>query len=295
MELPELFSIVSPCVVGFISRLVMTQGVSAAPIFPLIIGTGFFVDKEGIVATNRHVVEVFDKIRPNPKTGASSLAAIMWFPGRENISWQMLAVDIRAWFGLSEFTSAGNWYGNKIPDIAFVQLGVRDVPSLTLATDDFYVRTGMKIATVGYPMGTIPLTVLGQLNQMTPFMRHGIVSSVFPFPTTKPHGFTIDIMQQGGSSGSPILAADAPTVIGVMSSGVIEWTKGQSAAGAFSFPQNTNISIAEPAHLLHSALEGYKQSNPVDSSTLPTLAELRAKHPEDPDAALHWESWIEPK
>ena len=66
---------------------------------------------------------------------------------------------------------------------------------------------------MGFPMGTLPLTVMGKmLNQMTPFLREGIVSSVFPFPTAKPHGFTIDSMQQGGSSGSPILPCGENTI-----------------------------------------------------------------------------------
>src|SRR5207253_3990664 len=48
---------------------------------------------------------------------------------------------------------------------------------------------------IGYPMGTLPLTALGKLNQASPFIRHGIVSSLFPFPGALPHGFTIDIMR----------------------------------------------------------------------------------------------------
>jgi hypothetical protein len=49
---------------------------------------------------------------------------------------------------------------------------------------------------MSYPMGTLPLTALGKLNQVSPFIRHGIVSSVFPMPAALPHGFTTDIIQR---------------------------------------------------------------------------------------------------
>ena len=83
-------------------------------------------------------------------------------------------------------------------------------------------------------MGTFPLTLHGKVSQVSPFIRHGIVSSVYPFPTANPHGFTIDIMQQGGSSGSPIFGPDNKRVIGMVWGGV----------------PATNISLAESAHII---------------------------------------------
>jgi hypothetical protein len=71
-----------------------------------------------------------------------------------------------------------------VPDLGFVQLGVCDVIFLPLASEDFYIRIGMDIATIGYPMGTDSLTALGKVNQITPFLRRGIISSIFPFPQT---------------------------------------------------------------------------------------------------------------
>ena len=158
---------------------------------------------------------------------------------------QFLLVEIKRWYGLQSFTSTGDWYGQSVPDIGFVQLDVQELPSLTLGSQDFYVKVGMRMSTVGHPMGTLPLAVMGKLNQVTPSLRQGIVSSVFPFPTPKPHGFTVDIIQQGGSSGSPIFPLGEKTVIGMMSTSVVDPTPLQTAQGAFVIPQNTNISIAE--------------------------------------------------
>ena len=290
MEPTELFSKASPCVMGFITRL----SVGPKPHFPEIFGTGFFVDSSGLAATNRHVIEIFTQLPKNPKTGESPLAAVLFFPEDDGSAWQMLVVEVLAWNALAEFSSKDRWYGETIPDIGFVQLGVREVPTLRLASEKYYVKVGMNIVTIGYPMGTLPLTALGKLNQASPFIRHGIVSSVFPCPTAFPHGFTIDIMQQGGSSGSPILRCDDGSVVGMMSSGVTEWRMAQSQQASLAYSLNTNISIAEPAHLIDEALTEFRNGRPIYVEKLPTLAELRAKHPKpDLDTELTWDSWVQ--
>lgn len=152
----------------------------------------------------------------------------------------------------------------------------------------------MEIATIGYPMGNLPLTALGKLNQVSPFIRRGIVSSLFPFPTALPHGFTMDIMQQGGSSGSPVLRTADGIVVGMMSSGVLEWRVAQSQQASLAYSLNTNISIAEPAHIIQKALDELRASRPVGAKSLPTLAELRARFPKPSETTeLTWESWIQ--
>jgi Trypsin-like peptidase domain len=254
------------------------------------------VSRNGIAVTNRHVVDFFSQIPHRPGTGEFAVAAVMWFPGApeaERHGWQMVAIDINASNVLGEFTSTGEWFGNAVPDIGFVQLKVREINCLELASEDFYVKVGMPIATLGYPMGSIPLSVLGgRLNQLTPFIRQGIVSSVFPFPGARPHGFTIDIMQQGGSSGSPILNPQNGKVVGMMSSGVLEWNIAQSDVATLKYSQNTNISIAEPAHIIKLALEQVEAGFP-DPSGFPTLQELRDRNPQGSGpTGLDWESGI---
>jgi hypothetical protein len=136
--------------------------------------------------------------------------------GKDWIRW--VPIDVKYSMVVDQFSSASTWHGDDEPDIGFVQLTLRDLPALPLARHDRYVEPGMPIATAGYPMGEAALTVMKKINQMTPFVRRGIVSSVFPFPIPQPHGFTIDIMQQAGSSGSPIFYVDKPEVVGMMSS-----------------------------------------------------------------------------
>ena len=292
MDLMKLFSDCSPSVLAFITRL----SVGRKPHFPQIFGTGFFVDASGLAATNRHVIEIFSQIQPHPQTGESSLAATAFFPSDDGVGWQMLLLDVIAWNSLTEFSSSSKWYGETIPDIGFVQLGVRGVPALKLATEKFYVKAGMEIATIGYPMGSFPLTALGKLNQASPFIRHGIISSLFPCPTALPHGFTIDIMQQGGSSGSPILRSADGLVVGMMSSGIPEWRVAQSQQATLTYSLNTNISIVEPAHIIQKALEEFHHARSMSVENLPTLSDLKAKYPKpDEDTEMKWDSWVQPK
>jgi hypothetical protein len=260
-----------------------------SPIFPEIFGSGFLVASDGLVATNRHVVEVFDRVGRNPKTREFAGAALLFFVEEDKRGCQMLVIDVQSWGAIDSFTSSSDWYGQNVPDIGFVQLKVRDTPSLELAAEEFYVRPGMDIATVGYPLGSVPLTLHGKLSQVGPFIRRGIVSSVYPFTTPKPHGFTIDIMQQGGSSGSPIFAADCPKAIGMMWGGVTEPRIAQSESATLMYTLNTNISLAESAHIIQDALDHVRRTGTPDTSKYPTLQELRKAHPRpDQSTGLNW-------
>lgn len=160
-----------------------------------------------------------------------------------------------------------------MPDLGFVQLRVRATPSLPLAHEDFYLRPGLPIATAGFPLGERPLTVMEKLNQLTPSVRRGIISSVYPFSIRHPHGFTIDIMQQGGSSGSPIFREDEPLVVGMMAASIEEPLTIDYKGETLMLSQNTNISIAVPSATIRDALEAYREQYPQDLSGVPTLAD----------------------
>lgn len=230
--------------------------------FPSIIGTGFVIDTKGIVATNRHVVLELEKLG-NPET-ADNVALALTFSevqreeGAHSLT--VLPVLLRRWDKLTTFKSSEDFYGEQIPDIAFAQINVSGLPAASLVTEKNSWAVGTAIATAGFPLGTEALAIYERLNQVAPILRSGIIASVFPFPSPRPHGFTIDIMTLGGESGSPIFLADSPLVVGLLHAGF----------------NGTNITIAVPSWLVAQAFENYRHVVPLDFDGVPSFEETLA-------------------
>ncbi len=279
MALTDLYDSAGPCIVGFMSRMVTAPVDDPPPAFPTIIGTGFLVTSDGVVATNRHVVDALLSLPRTPENGERVDGAFIFIVSEDKRGGQLLNLTIRDVAILQDFSSDRDWYGQSVPDVGFAQLELTGTPFVELATEDFAIRPGMDISTMGYPLGTQPLVLQSAVNQLGPFIRRGIVSSVYPFSSHQPHGFTIDIMQQGGSSGSPIFAGDSPRVVGMMWGGVLEHRHAESSTTSLTYTLNTNISIAEPAGIIKAALTRYLSGRkPLDSST-PSLEQIQEKYP----------------
>jgi S1-C subfamily serine protease len=263
VNLEEVFATLQPSIVAFGSKLARAKD-GKPPLFPPLIGTGFIVDAQGVVATNRHVAEALISLPANPATGPPSAFAIVFSgvrPEGEGFALEAQFVDIVGYHILDQLTSEDDYYGEAVPDLAFAVLRVKGVPAVKLAMDDWAVRIGMDIATAGFPLGEDPLVVHGVVGQATPLLRRGIVSGLNPFSCPQPHGFVIDAMSQGGASGSPIFRTDAPEVIGILHAG---------------FP-GTNITFAVTAYFIGEALRLFLEQAPLDVSDHPTLEELRSE------------------
>jgi hypothetical protein len=82
----------------------------------------------------------------------------------------------------------------------------------------------------------------------------------------------------------------------MMSGGVIETRIAQSQSALLKYTVNTNISIAEPAHIIQKALKEFIKRQNRNTDVLPTLAELRARYKKpNRSEELSWESLIERK
>jgi S1-C subfamily serine protease len=275
-SLEDTFESVRPGVVALASRFKATQP-GNTPLFPEIIGTGFVVDSSGIVVTNRHVVDVLQSLPPNPATGARSDMAIVWSNVEsvgEGHAMPLLFVDVKAYSVIQSFSTVGPFYGQTVPDLAFIQLNVRDLPALSLAAEPNTLRAGLNVATAGFPLGTDPLVMYGHVTQLTPFLRQGIVSSVYPFPCPNPHGFTLDIASQPGSSGSPVFLSDRPEVVGIIHAGI----------------EGTNVTVAIPSLLIRDALNACTNGSPLDLEGVPTLRSLLDQS--ERTTELRWQSFM---
>ena len=263
MELPDVFTAVRPSIVAFASRLVRKKDPSA-PLLPQFIGTGFFVDRRGLVATNRHVVEALRALPIHPEEGYPAAMALVFTEsarGDGGSEVGCMGVGIRQYWPLTTFNAPEYYYGDPLPDVAWVQLEVQEVPPLELSAEPWVIKVGTSVATAGFPLGDAALTAYKSINQITPTLRHGIVSSVFPFPCAHPHGFTIDVTSQGGASGSPIFLASQPTVVGLLHAGF----------------DGTNFTFAVPGSILKGALDSLLQTVTINLDGVKTLEALKAR------------------
>ncbi len=232
---------------------------------PRILGTGFVIDSRGAIATNRHVVEAVEKELEQPHFDEWRPEVILFVPLKRSnqptiLNWVYASIEsVRS---VTSFHYEGTWFGSPVPDIGFLKIGVCDLPALALATSDYYVETGMEVATIGFPLGTQTLRqwVHGtemRTNQVSAFLRAGLVSSVYPYDCPQPHGFTIDVLMQGGTSGSPVIRASDHSVVGMMASSCIDFDGNLDLPDGtkVTTSQNTNISVIEPAMAIKDALD----------------------------------------
>jgi hypothetical protein len=269
MGLPETFERVLPSVVALVS-LAIPESLRFEPghAIPNVLGTGFVVDSRGIVLTAAHVARSLRALPLNPETGRHAAAAIVFSePDKVDGGFELRAswVEIRKYSMLDNFTTAGVFYGEATPDIAFVQLAVRDLPAVTFRAEPNTLRAGLEVAFAGFPLGSEALVLRleskPRLVQMMPFLRHGIISSVQPFPCPEPHGFTVDVMSHGGASGAPIFGWNDERVLGMLYA---------------AFEGDERVTYALPDHLLRWATKEALTDPTLDFSGVPTLAEHRA-------------------
>ncbi len=264
MSLPDVIEAILPGVIAFGSRM----GSGPAP---KIIGSGFVVDARGIVATAGHVARSLYELPRDPQTNRPTAFAMTYGPPETISPTRQEAVAAIVGISrialLADFETGREYYGELVPDIAFVQLHVRDVPTLNVDETPGVLRPGEDVAYCGYPLGAGGLAPTAEdgsrtLLQSMPFVRRGIISSVHPFPGPSPDGFTIDAMSQGGASGAPIFLATRPAVVGMLVSAV----------------EGTNLTFALPGWLIRETLQQCIEKRVLGAAPSETLKQWLARN-----------------
>src|SRR5262249_48268218 len=238
-------------IVAFVPRFAPKE---EAAQFPPIIGTGFVVHESGLIATNAHVIEAIAGL-PGPKGQGGQgtvLFLILTEAGMVELSFKIAGI-----YKLADFKAGAFYYGPEQPDIGFVQIEISGLLPVTLAPTGRRYEEGEPIATAGFPMGTDQLRAPGWLHQLSPTVQTGIISAVHPFPCTTPHGFTLNVMAQGGASGSPVFNPEIGDVLGVLYAGVFDTDR-----------HPTNYSWAVPSHFLVHSLNQIVQREEFQSAKL---------------------------
>lgn len=274
MSLTVSYQKVRDSIIAFVPKYEPIWGKEAPPPpFPTIIGTGFIVKKDGLIATNRHVTDEFFNVFKPPEAEsewAVHACLLRLTPGgMAKVPLEVLG------FYQAKFEIPENYYGSKQgPDISFVYVKARDLPALDIDKESEIIE-GMEICTAGFPMGTDALMAPGYLHQISPTLQKGIVSCVLPFTCSTPHAYAVNMMTQGGASGSPVFLPDSGRIVGVLYGSLNDFRRTLNQKDIYTVP--TNISYVVPSHYVSAALKQFDEEKvfelPKDAKPLDEIIE----------------------
>lgn len=237
---------------------------NAPPPAPIIVGTGFVVDEDGLIATNRHVLEELERW-----PGEYNFVALLHHSESE-AGGKFVSVVFRKLIGtfwLGSFAQSGRSSLESNSDLALAVIDVRGLMALNVRPDSHSLQPGVEVISVSFPRGKVSLLPHRREipSPFHPFARRGIISSVLPYPCDEPETFTVDISPEGAASGSPICSADDGAVLGVLYGGY----------------DGTPVTYGVPGYLLASAIASvHEQWEP--NLDLPLLSETVQREIDEP-------------
>lgn len=236
------------------------------PLSVVIMGTGFIVDEQGWIMTNRHIADLFIGERDGVVGVRNALARAVLFidaagrelPGRGRAAGGVGATPCPI-VGVATPPGAedGDLHYDSVPDLAMcrinvaglARMGVGRVPHIDLGNSE-HVREGDEVGIIGFPLG-LTLAQDQRLRQLTPIAQKGVVAATLPWSgVPNPHAFQLDINVNPGSSGSPLFLAETGEVVGVVFAApvhrgevMVETAAGRQAVATVDLPTGFGYAV----------------------------------------------------
>jgi S1-C subfamily serine protease len=257
MTLPESYRRVKQSIVAIVLKYELLKEGDPPPEMMPILGTGFIVD-DGLIVTNDHIIQQIDHQPKPPNAPADEwpVMCVMFVELNENDQ-AMIPLNILGKMVITSHDPQGSWYGQKTPDIGFIRVKAKGLPVLPLNTDWRILQEGMQLATAGFPLGRDTLIAPGYLHHIGPTLKAGVLGALLPFPRTRPHAFILNVMSQGGQSGSPIFHPETGDVVGILYGGLEEPAQTKLIKDIYMRP--TAITYGLPAGLIQAGIEVAKK------------------------------------
>lgn len=252
-DLINSYQQIKPSIVAIVSRI------SSNPEFPDIIGTGFIADSDGLILTCNHVIDLIKKLprrkNASPEEWPIEVLSFKQFP--EGLA--TIPIDVVG-IGKPAEWKRGFDYAPDLPDVGLIRVNVKNLPSADILTDGSELIEGKPVAFSGFPMGTDTLRAPGWIHQFTPTLQNAIIAAIMPFPCSNPHAIMLNVMTQGGASGSPVFSSNNGKVIAMVYGGLNETYRILGERGIVSYKVPTNLTIAVTGWILKMFFESFKNS-----------------------------------
>lgn len=257
MTLAQSYRAIKPSIVAIVAKYERRSEGQAEPEIPFILGTGFAV-AEGLIATNDHILRAIRAL-PKPTFAPKGEWPIMCFMFVEvnETDLGILPLDVLGIFQIKSHTPGGAWLGTSIPDLGFIQVKAKGLRTVDIESDWKLLEEGMELATAGYPLGRDTLRAPGHLHHFGPTLQTGVLAAILPFPRSRPHAFIMNIVSQGGQSGSPVFLPQSGKVVGILYGGLNE--PGLTEPNNEAYVQPTAITYILPGPLIHTAVQEAKK------------------------------------
>lgn len=258
-SLPDIYKKIKPSIVAIVSK------VSRNPEFPDIIGTGFIVHTDGVIATCDHVLKQLPNLRRDKRMKDDEWPARVIMLHLVEKGLMEVRLEIISVGGIKEMELNESYYGQKNLDIGFINVDLKNLKAVQIP-DQFDLLEGMEIGMAGFPLGTRTLRAPGWLHQISPSLQSGVISAILPFQSDNPHGLLLDIHIEGGSSGSPVFELKEGNIIGMAYAGLRDTDILRIKGMDVPYSNPTSLSLAISYNFLRKSLDAFLKTKEFRSS-----------------------------